>query len=342
MTRPDRRITLIDVARAAGVSRQTVSNAINAPDLLRPDTLTHVRAVISRLGYQPDRGARSLRTRQSRLIGYCVPPPDPDRLGWVLDEFLHSVADAARGADYHLVVFTPESASGELDTYATMLQTGCADGFLLTDIARHDRRPGWLQRRGVPFVSYGRLSPRVGKAWVDVDGASGVAKAVDHLTGLGHRRIAFLGWPEGHRLGDDRAGGWRSAMAAHGLDAGDREYTEDTISAAARAADRLLDLPDRPTAVIAASDSMAVGTYHAARNRGLAPGRDLSVVGFDDTPSAALVTPALTTVSQPLRDAARLLVEMLVARLAGEPLKRRAVLLDPVLVVRDSTVSPPG
>jgi DNA-binding LacI/PurR family transcriptional regulator len=337
VARPDRGTTLIDVARAAGVSRQTVSNAINAPHLLRAETLAQVRTVIDRLGYQPNRSARSLRTRQSRLIGYCVPRPNPDHLGWVLDEFLHAVADAARGAGYHVVVFTPEGAEKELDAYATMLQTGGADGFLLTDVTHRDRRPGWLHRRGVPFASYGRLPDRAGHAWVDVDGAAGVAAAVDHLAGLGHRRIAFLGWPEGHRVGDDRADGWRSAMAAHRLPAALRGYTDDTIAAATRAAGGLLDEARGPTAVIAVSDTVAVGVLRAARSHGLTPGRDLSVVGFDDTPSAALLTPALTSVAQPLQEAAGLLVDMLVARLAGRRPDRRSVLLEPTLVVRDST-----
>jgi DNA-binding LacI/PurR family transcriptional regulator len=342
VARLDRGTTLIDVARAAGVSRQTVSNAINAPHLLRAETLAQVRSVIDRLGYRPNRSARSLRTRQSRLIGYCVPRPNPDRLGWVLDEFLHAVAEAARGAGYHIVVFTPDSAERELDAYATMLQTGGADGFLLTDITHRDRRPGWLHRRGVPFVSYGRLPDRSGHSWVDVDGATGVAAAVTHLVRLGHRRIAFLGWPDGHRVGDDRAHGWGSAMTAHLLPAALRGYTDDTITAAAEAAGRLLDAARRPTAIIAVSDTVAVGTLRAARARGLTAGRDLSIVGFDDTPSAALVTPALTSISQPLQEAAALLVEMLVARLAGRRPRQRSVLLAPSLVVRDSTGPPSG
>jgi DNA-binding LacI/PurR family transcriptional regulator len=343
LARAGREATLVDVARAAGVSRQTVSNAINAPHLLRAETLAQVRSVIEELGYQPNRSARSLRTRQSRLIGYCVPRPEPDRLGWVLDGFLHAVAGAAGEAGYHIVVFTPDSEDRELDAYATMLRTGGADGFLLIDVAERDRRPGWLHRRGVPFVSYGRLPDRSGHSWVDVDGAAGMAGAVEHLVALGHRRIAFLGWPEGHRVGDDRARGWHAAMTGHGLaDGATRWDTRDTISDAAGVAGRMLDAPRRPTAVVGVSDTVAVGALHAARARGLAIGRDLSIVGFDDTPSAALLTPSLTSISQPLEEAARLLVEMLVARLAGRRLKQRSVLLEPALVVRDSTGPAPG
>ena len=132
-------------------------------------------------------------------------------------------------------------------------------------------------------------------------------------------------------------------MTGHGLaDGATRWDTRDTISEAASVAGRMLDGPRPPTAVIGVSDTVAVGALHAARARGLAVGRDLSIIGFDDTPSAALLTPSLTSISQPLEEAARLLVEMLVARLAGRRLKQRSVLLEPALVVRDSTGPAPG
>ncbi len=338
-----RQATLNDVARIAGVSRQTVSNAINAPHLLRPDTLAQVLTAIDRLGYRPNRSARSLRTRQSRLIGYRIYPSHPDRLGWVLDRFLHAVADAARVAGYHLVVFTPENEAQELDTYAAMLQTRSVDGFIISDVTHRDERARWLYRRKVPFVAYGRLPEGSGDAWVDVDNAAGTALAVDHLVALGHRRIAFLGWAPGDRLGDERARGWRSAMERHGLSGRlVREHTLDRIPAARAAAERLLALADPPTAIVAASDTIAAGVLQAARARGLRVGPDLSVVGFDDTPSAALLTPALTSVSQPVEEVARLLVDMLVTRLAGRRPSRRAVLLAPTLTVRESSCPAPA
>ncbi|HEY8372629.1 MAG TPA: LacI family transcriptional regulator [Pseudonocardiaceae bacterium] len=337
-----RETTLVDVARAAGVSRQTVSNAINAPHLLRPETLAAVRTAIKQMGYQPNRSARSLRTRRSRLIGYHVPQPGDDRLSWVLDRFLHAVADAARRVGYHLVVFTPESPDQELDAYASMLRTRSVDGFLLTDVRADDPRALWLHRRGVPFAAYGRLPAPAGTAWVDVDGAAGTARAVEHLVELGHRRIAFLGWPEGDRLGDERLRGWRSAMTRYGLPHESLlARTDDTISAATAAAGHLLDADTPPTAVIGVSDTVAVGALRAARSRDRRPGRDLAVVGFDDTPSAALLTPALTSVSQPLEEAARLLVAMLVGQLEGNPPERQPVLLEPTLVVRESSCPPP-
>ncbi|MCX9193390.1 LacI family transcriptional regulator [Carbonactinospora thermoautotrophica] len=344
MPRKDaRRATLNDVARVAGVSRQTVSNALNAPHLLRPDTLAQVRTAIDRLGYRPNRNARSLRTRRSCLIGYRIYPSHPDRLGWVLDRFLHAVADAARVAGYHLVVFTPDDEAREVDTYTALVQTRSVDGFLLSGVRHEDEVARWLHRRKVPFVAYGRLPEESGDAWVDVDNAAGTALAVDHLVALGHRRIAFLGWAEGDRIGDERARGWRAAMERHGLTGPlIRGHTPDRIPATRAAAERLLELADPPTAVVAASDTIAVGVLQAARARGVSVGRDLAVVGFDDTPSAALLTPTLTSVSQPVEEAARLLVDMLVTRLAGHRPSRRAVLLEPTLVVRESSCPLPA
>lgn len=342
LSRADDSVTIVDVARVAGVSRQTVSNAINAPHLLRPETLTQVQAVIDRLGYRANRSARSLRTRRAGLIGYRVDQPMPDRLNAVLDRFLHFVADAVRDAGYHLVVFTPEDDTEDLPAYAAMLRSNSVDGFLLTDISEDDRRPNWLRRRRVPFVCYGRPRPGGGQAWVDVDGAAGTAKAVDHLAEQGHDRIAFLGWPEGHRVGDDRARGWQAAMARHGFTNGlRREHSDDTMTAAAEVAGRLLDAPHPPTAIVGVSDTVAVGALRAAAARGITVGRDLAIVGFDDSPTAALLTPALTSVSQPLEPAARLLVDMLLAQLGGRPSPHRAVLLEPTLVIRASSTAPP-
>ncbi len=336
------RATLNDVARLARVSRQTVSNAINAPDLLRPETLAHVQAAIEELGYRPDRNARSLRTRRSGLIGFCTHRPRPDRLWGIFDRLLHAVADAARREDYHVVVFTPENEERELDTYAGMLRTRNVDGFILTDVAADDERPGWLRRQGAPFVSMGRTSDSR-DPWVDVDGAAGVAEAVGHLVALGHRDIAFLGWPEGDRVGDERVSGWRAAIAHHGL-AGTVTIMRDhdTLTTGYRAAGHLLDAPEPPTAVVAASDTMAVGALQAARTRGVTVGRDLALVGFDDTPSAALLSPSLTSLAQPLEKVGHLLVENMAAQLAGRRPEPLQTLLEPMLMVRGSSCPPPA
>lgn len=211
---------------------------------------------------------------------------------------------------------------------------------MLSGTDRGDRRQAWLEKRGVPFVGFGRMwSGRPIGDWVDVDGASGTDAAVEHLVGLGHRRIAFLGWPRGSGVGDDRAEGWQRAMRRHGLPVrGKRAQSVDDIASAQTAVGPLLDAG--ATAVIAASDMLALGCYHALRERQAVPGTDVAVVGFDDDPMASLLSPGLSTLAQPLEAVGRECVRLLLARMSEPDAPPERVLLEPSLVVRDSTPAP--
>jgi DNA-binding LacI/PurR family transcriptional regulator len=343
--------TIEDVARRAAVSRQTVSNAINAPHRVHAQTLARVRSAIEELGYRPNRVARSLRRRATRLIGYRIQPVAHDAISPVLDRFLHALADASREQGYHLLLFTPADEADEMATYDEMMSSATVDGFVLSGTDRHDLRPKRLHEARVPFVCFGRTDHDEGHAWVDVDGAAGTADAVEHLIRRGHRRIGFLGWPEGSGTGDARVDGWRQALARHGLRAGTAEApilrSVDGPEHGGAMLTRLLDSPAPPTAVVCASDALALGAMFAASARGLAIGRELAVVGFDDAPTAALVRPGLTSLRQPLEEVGRRVADLLVAQLEGRPAgsgappSRRAppggVLLPPTLVVRDSS-----
>ncbi len=326
------------VARAAGVSKQTISNALNAPERLHPATLIRVQRVIAELGYEPNRAARSLRTHVSRQIGYRIDPNRPHWASAVMDEFLHSLAESAQDKGYSLLLFTPRDAADEMTTYAEMLRTGTVDGFVISGVDHGDERPSWLRRLEAPFASFGRVKVNgAGQPWVDVDGAAGVMAAVDHLVARGHEQIAFLGWPSGSAPGDSRVAGWRQGLRKHGLTSRTAlARAENTVDDATAAALRLLDARIRPTAVVAASDVLALGCFAAARQRGLEVGRDLAVVGFDDSPAAELAAPALTSVRQPLDEVGRSVVQIVVKQLSGASPPRRGVLLEPTLVVRDS------
>ncbi|MFF1649164.1 LacI family DNA-binding transcriptional regulator [Streptomyces sp. NPDC058240] len=330
-------VTLATVAQRAGVSPQTVSNALNSPELLRPETLDRVLRTIDELGYRPHRAAQTLRTRSSKLIGYGIRPTAPGTSAPVMDRFLHALSQTADEAGYRILLFAAPPGSAGLDGYEELLDLHSVDGFVLSGTDRGDQRQAWLEKRGVPFVAFGRMwSGRQIGDWVDVDGASGTDAAVEHLVGLGHRRIAFLGWPRGSGVGDDRAAGWQRAMRRHGLPVrGRRAQSVDDIASAQAAVGPLLDAG--ATAVIAASDMLALGCYHALRERRVVPGADIAVVGFDDDPLAALLSPGLSTVAQPLEAVGRECVRLLLARMSqvGAPPER--VLLEPSLVVRDST-----
>lgn len=332
--------TIMEVARVAQVSRQTVSNALNAPERVRADTLERVLAVIDELGYQPNRMARSLRTQSTRQIGYRLDPDRSDTASVLQDRFLHALTTAAESAGYLLLLFSAGQTTDELTRYADMLRTGSVDGFVLSGIDPGDPRPSWLAQRQAPFVCFGTPDPDGSAAdmlTVDVDNARGAEMVVDHLVARGHRNIAFLGWPPTSGPGETRKHGWQRAMRKHGLTANRCVRALDSVSDSARAARQLLDETPAPTAVVAASDTFAMGCYAAARQRGLEIGRDLAVVGFDDSPTAAVVSPALTSVRQPLDKVGHTVMRLLIGRLQEEPPTNTHVLLEPLLIVRESS-----
>ncbi|MFE9097813.1 LacI family DNA-binding transcriptional regulator [Streptomyces sp. NPDC007264] len=331
-------LTITEVARVAQVSRQTVSNALNAPERVREETLQRVLAVIDELGYRPNRMARSLRTHHTRQIGYRLDPDRSDTASVLQDRFLHALTRAAEADGYLLLLLSAGRTSDELSRYGDMLNTGSVDAFVLSGIDPGDPRPGWLSERGAVFVCFGTPDDALPDLLtVDVDGARGTEMAVDHLVARGHRDIAFLGWPGTSGPSQARMHGWRRAMRWHGLEPTHCAQAPETVSDGTRAALALLDRTPRPTAVVAASDTFGMGCYAAARRLGLEIGRDLAVTGFDDSPTAAVVAPGLTSVHQPLEEVARAVMGLLVERLAGRTPAEPRVLLQPSLIVRDST-----
>jgi len=185
-------------------------------------------------------------------------------------------------------------------------------------------------------VSFGR--PWSGEpqlcSWVDVDGADGLAQSVDHLVARGHRRIAYLGWPEGSRFGDERRAGWRAAMRRHGLDAaGLAGGCEEEAPEVSKAARELLALPDPPTAFVCGSDTFAVAARLAG---GLDPHGvpNVEVVGYDDSPALALMAPPMSSVRQPVDEVARHVVALLLARIRTPDLPPEGVMLRPELIIR--------
>src|SRR3954471_3311516 len=349
--------TLATVAEAAGVSRQTVSNALNSPELLRPDTLARVQEAIEALGYSPNRAARSLRTRSSHLIGLRVDPAVEDSANALMDRFVHSLVESTKVAGYHVLLFTggdgtdssdkPDGAdSGDaadtIEGYDELLRSAAVDAFVITDTYRGNPQAAWLAEQGVPFVAFGRPwgDAAAGHPWVDVDGRAGVALAVDHLVERGHSRIAWAGWQKGSVIGEDRRSGWVDRMHDHGLSTSRLSARgEDTLEYGVRAAHALLDAdePDRPTAFVCASDTVAMGVLRALDERGLRAGPDVAVVGFDDSIAAQVSTPALTSVRQPLEQVAVEVVRFLGELLAHRPTPELGCVLTPTLSVRATT-----
>ncbi len=326
------RVTIDTVARRAQVSRQTVSNVLNAPNMVRLETRDRVQAAIRELGYRTSLAARQMRTGRSGLVAVRI---DPVRHGIdegaVLDRFLHGLTEAAATGGYRLMLYTAGDDASETATFEELLGSYALDGFVLVHTHQGDARTAWLRDRGVPFTAFGRpWGSAEGHHWVDVDGAAGTAAATARLLAAGHRRIAYLGPPPSPGVGDDRRAGWARTMAAAGLSTrGLVRHLPDTVADAAQGARELSLLRHPPTAYVCHSDPMALGALRAVP--------DARAIGFDDTPAAAAV--GLTSVRQPLPAAATACIRLLVRQLdpaQPDPAEPEQLLLTPELVIRDS------
>lgn len=328
--------TLSTVAERAGVSRQTVSNALNNPELLRPDTLERVLLVIADVGYTPNRAARQLRSGASQLIGLRFEPAEEGTTNALMDRFLHTLVDSTRATGHHVLLFSGDP-DDPLDGYDDLLRSTAVDAFVITDTYSGTPQAAWLQEKGAPFVAFGRPwdDPHATHAWVDVDGADGARAATEHLIEQGHQRIAWLGWEKASRIGEDRRTGWKSAMHRAHLPTERRGVRlSDSVDAARMAAHDQIE--SGATGFACVSDTMAMGVLRAFEERGMRAGTDGGVVGFDD--SAAAQVTALTSVRQPLEQVAVEVVGLLRSALAGAPAPTRGTVLFPTLVVRGSSV----
>ncbi len=333
-----RRATIAEIARAADVSRQTVSNVLNAPQRVREETRRRVEQVIADTGYRPLKSAQSLRTRRSNLlaVGFQSPGAEPSP---VLDVFLHALSTSARTLGYQILLLTAGSDGAEIEAYTEAVVDYAVDGIVLTGTHTHDERIGWLRRQQLPFVTFGRPWGALGgHSWVDVDGAAGTRAATEHLATAGHTRIAFLGWPAGSGSGDDRLQGWEQACGRAGLPTrGLLRRCANTIEDGRKTCAAVLDQPRPPTAIVCVSDALAVGAWLEMRDRGLVPGRDVALIGFDDSTTASVI--GLSSVAQPLPAVADACLDALRGQLGpGGPStdRWRQVLLQPELVLRES------
>lgn len=330
--------TLSSVAELAGVSRQTVSNALNNPELLRADTLARVREVIAEVGYTPNRAARQLRTRSSHLVGLRFEQAQEGTTNALMDRFLHTLVETTREAGLHVLLFSGDP-DDPLDGYESLLRSTAVDAFVVTDTYQGTPQAAWLGAQGAPFVAFGRPwgDPQASYPWVDVDGAAGTALATEHLLEQGFGRVAWIGWEAESRIGEDRRSGWQAVMTRAGIDTtGLGVRITDNVDAARMATHELLDAGG-VDAVACASDTQAMGVLHALAERGLTPGRDIGVVGFDDSSAAQVTPPGLTSVRQPLEDVAVQLIGRLQLLLLHRPIEDPGLVLPPSLVVRRSS-----
>lgn len=336
-------ITIHEVAQRAGVSIKTVSRVMNGEPNVREIVRERVREAMVALDYIPNAGARRMASDRSLLIGLFFHP----ELASYATGIQLGAARRCRDRDYLLAVEPIEWGEDDIPgRIERTVRRARLDGVILVPPQANEIAIiEILERLGVPFV---RVSPTMEPergASVYVDDRRGAFEATRYLITLGHRDIAFLGGPGNYEgsAARPRREGFLDAMADAGLSVPDNRiaFGDFTFSSGQRCAEELLRLRQPPTAIVAANDAMAAGVLSTANRRGLKVPQDLSVTGFDDAEIANVVSPALTTVRQPLEQIGATAAELLLAAQPKgkiEPIRRR---LDIDLVVRESTAPPP-
>jgi LacI family transcriptional regulator len=319
-----KRVTIATIAQAAGVSAPTVSRVLNGHRDISGATRERVERLLREYDYRP---RASRQPGRLGTIDFLLPD-----LGcpWAL-QLLRGVENAAR-----------EDGVGVSVAAVAAGPPRHTDGVLLVAMSGRDRVGTELRRRAVPVVSIDPADDAAADVpAIGVTNSSGGRLATEHLIGLGHRRIAMIGGPKGLLSSRGRQDGYRAALEDAGLPLEPRllESGDFCFESGTAAAGRLLDRPDPPTAIFAASDQMAFGVYAAAWSRGLRVPEDLSVVGFDDL-DAHWATPPLTTVRQPLAEMGRLATRTLLGLIRGEPAVAARAELVTELIVRASTAAP--
>jgi DNA-binding LacI/PurR family transcriptional regulator len=174
---PRERVTLDDVAAAAGVSRQTVSNVVNGTGRLSERTRSVVTEAITALDYHPHGGARGLRSRKTMLLGHPMPLFEPVENNWVMTEWVGALVTAAGDRGYHVLL----TAGGGVEAVESLARSGTVDAFVLADVGRRDIRAAFLARQGIPFTCFGRLDRPLPQSWVDIDDRAAIRGVVAHL-----------------------------------------------------------------------------------------------------------------------------------------------------------------
>ncbi|TXF97198.1 LacI family DNA-binding transcriptional regulator [Massilia arenae] len=331
---------LSEVARLAGVAPITASRAIRGTGYVSDAARERIMAAAAQLNYTPDMLARRMRGDKSKLIGVFMNNYGPV----VLHELVRAIGEQARKRDYDLLLFNADrfDSPDRMTTCATLSKL--CDGLLLLMPTADDRFLDLVERQQLSCALVFFDARQLALPTIVLENRIGARRAVEHLIGLGHRRIAFIAGTKRTGQSAERERGYTEALAAAGIAVDpalvvDGAFNQPGGFAATR---RLLELEAPPTAIFAANDEMAFGAIDAVASRGLKVPADVSVVGFDDISTASHVFPRLTTMHQPYEALAERAVREVVEMIEGRPPAAARIAFETELVVRDSTGPAPA
>lgn len=344
---PKPRVKISDVAEALGLSKGTVSRAMNAYPDISESTQLRVRRTAERMGYRPLSHAQAIKTGRVRALALVLEVSEYDGHAPFLTTFLSGVTEEASDNGWTLTVATAGAGKDMEETLRRLMQERKADGFILPRTRVNDPRVELLRSQHVPHILYGRTGygddfAQKGLSWYDISGGRAMTEAVVHLAKLGHTRIGFLGSRVEYNYALLRRDGYLNGLKRAGLPHDpDLEILENLETAeAARSAARLLRLPEPPTAIVGCTDLIALGAYQAAEDLNLEIGQDLSVVGYDGIPRGDYVKPRLSSFHVDSYAAGRRLAALLIRQIRGEnPEELRE--LAPARFVQGGSDAPP-
>ena len=331
------RVTSAEVARLAGVSQSAVSRVFSGASA-SARTAEKVRKAAAELGYRPNVLARAMVSGRSRIIALVVAYLDNQ----FYPDVLERLSNELQGHGYHVLVFMASQSAGNIDTVVEELLDYQVDGIIAASVALSSDLSARCQAAGVPMVHFNRAQDEPHVSAVTTDNTAGGRKVAEFLVAGGHERCGYIAGWEGASTQRDREAGFRAGLAAAGQELFARGFGNFGMEEA-RAATREMFMGERPDAVFVANDHMAIAVMDVLRHEiGLRVPEDVSVVGYDDVPSAAWPSYRLTTIRQPADLMVARTVELLVSQIERPDAAARRVSLDPKLIVRGSARVPEG
>lgn len=332
-----KKMTIRDVARHAGISYQTVSRVINGSESVAPETRDRILRAIDELNYRPSVAARALNSNRTHVIAIAT-PFDSDNLfeDPNLLQVIHGIDREVALRDYSLLLSTLRSVDDPLSPYRRLLSRQLADGVIVSGETVEEEGIRRVIEKGYPVVIIGYN--QLGVPCVHSDDEWGAFQATEHLLSLGHQQIAVITGPEGLAV-QARLRGFKRALAERGLEP-DPSLTaagDFTIRSGYAAMTRLGTRIDGYSAIFAHNDRMAIGAMHWLSEHGYSVPEDISIVGFDDIPLAALQSPSLTSVRTQSMAMGQRAAELLFALLDGTELETDVITMSTELMVRNST-----
>jgi len=332
-------VSIKDIAKRVNRSITTVSRALNDYDDVSPETKQLILKTAKEMGYSPNTFAQRLQKQQADTIGLILPTFSPRFSDPYFSELLAGIGNKAADLGFDLLVSTRSPGAEEIDAYKKLIKGERVDGFIVVRTRNQDARIEYLLAHNFPFVAFGRTDDCDHFPYVDEDGYFGMELVAEHIAKLGHEIIGCITPHQNLAFTEKRLAGFKKGLEKNHIQL-DPSYIRSgdlTQRSGYELGQQLLNLPEKPTAIIAFNDLMAFGVMSAVQERGLVVGEDVSVTGFDDIPMSEFSHPPLTTVHQPVYQIGSMVCEMLVEIIRDEMTQPQQVILKPSLVVRQSS-----